>query len=107
MFFQIKLRIAFPKYKYFSIEFAPQKWSKTFENPNNFEKPNLEFAPQKRSETFKKTNLELIHESGAKLWKTAKLWNTESWICPSKAEQNFEKQIVLYIMENYSTYTLC
>ena len=52
----------------FQLNLLHKSGVKLLKKPQKFENPNLEFAPQKRSETFKKkTNLELIHDSGAKL----------------------------------------
>jgi len=61
--------------------------------------------------------LNLPRKSGAKPLKNRiSNWSTkveqnfekpQNFETPAKAEQNFEKQMVLYIMENYSTYTLC
>ena len=47
----------------------PESWICSTKVEQNFEKPNVEFAPQKWSKTFKNRILNLLHKCGATLWK--------------------------------------
>ena len=94
-----------------------------FQNTNTFQLNSLHKSGVKllkNRKTLENRILNLPRKSGAKPlknrisnWSTKVEQNFEKpqnfetpnpEFAPAKAEQNFEKQIVLYIMENYSTY---